>query len=114
MGPTKDVAGAYATGHIVLVTSISEGFPFAVVEAMMNARPVVATGIGGIPEALADTGLIVEARSPDQVALACLGLLRDLDKAEQLGQAARARALDNFTMSRFLFSYRQIYARALA
>jgi glycosyltransferase involved in cell wall biosynthesis len=114
LGPTKDVAGAYATGHVVLVTSISEGFPFAVVEAMMNARPVVATGIGGIPEALADTGLIVEARSPDQVALACLGLLRDLGKAEQLGAAARARALDNFTMSRFLFSYRQIYARALA
>ena len=114
MGSTSDVAGAYATGHIVLVTSISEGFPFAVVEAMMNARPVVATGIGGIPEALGDTGLIVEARSPDQVALACLGLLRDLEKAEQLGAAARARALDNFTMARFLFSYRQIYARALA
>jgi polysaccharide biosynthesis protein PelF len=114
LGPTKDVAGAYASGHIVLVTSISEGFPFAVVEAMMNARPVVATGIGGIPEALGDTGMVVEARSPDQVALACLGLLRDLDKCEQLGEAARARALDNFTMARFLFSYRQIYARALA
>lgn len=114
LGPTADVAGAYATGHVVLVTSISEGFPFAVVEAMMNARPVVATGIGGIPEALGDTGLIVEARSPDQVALACLRLLRDLEEAEQLGAAARARALDHFTMSRFLFSYRQIYARALA
>ena len=112
LGPTTDVAGAYASGHVVLVTSISEGFPFAVVEAMMNARPVVATGVGGVPEALGDTGLTVEARSPDQVALACLGLLRDLDKAEQLGSAARARALDHFTEARFLFAYRQIYARA--
>lgn len=113
MGPTSDVAGAYATGQVVLVTSISEGCAFAVVEAMMNARAVVATGVGGIPEALGDTGLIVEARSPDQVALACLGLLRDLDRCARLGEAARARALDNFTMARFLFSYRQIYARAL-
>lgn len=114
LGPTSDVAAAYASGHIALVTSISEGFPFAVVEAMMNGRPVVATGIGGIPEALGDTGLIVEARSPDQVGLACLGLLRDLDSGERLGAAARSRALDNFTMARFLFSYRQIYARAMA
>ena len=114
LGPTSDVAGAYGTGHVVLVTSISEGFPFAVVEAMMNARAVVATGVGGIPEALGDTGLLVDAKSPDQVALACLGLLRDLDRCEQLGVAARARALDNFTMARFLFSYRQIYARAHA
>ncbi len=114
LGPTSDVAGAYGSGHVVLVTSISEGFPFAVVEAMMNARPVVATGVGGVPEALGDTGLTVEARSPDQVALACLGLLRDLGGAERLGAAARSRALDNFTMARFLFSYRQIYARARA
>ena len=50
LGPTSDVAAAYASGHIALVTSISEGFPFAVVEAMMNGRPVVATGIGEHPE----------------------------------------------------------------
>src|SRR5262245_14940735 len=114
MGPTADVAGAYASGHVALVTSISETFPFAVVEAMMNGRPVVATDIGAIPEALGDTGLIVEARSPRQVALACLSLLRDLDRAEELGAEARARALDRFTMARFLFSYRQVYAKALA
>jgi glycosyltransferase involved in cell wall biosynthesis len=112
LGPTTDPAGAYATGHVVLVTSISEGFPFAVVEAMMNARPVVATGIGGIPEALGDTGLIVEARSPEQVGMACLGLVRDLEKAEQLGGASRDRAMERFTMARFLYSYRRIYARA--
>jgi glycosyltransferase involved in cell wall biosynthesis len=114
LGPTRDVAGAYGSGHVVLVTSISEGFPFAVVEAMMNARPVVATDVGGVPEALGDAGLTVEARSPDQVALACLGLLRDIDRCAELGAAARARALDHFTMARFLYSYRQIYARAQA
>lgn len=113
LGPTSDVAGAYATGHVVLVTSISEGFPFAVAEAMMNARPVVATDIGGIPEALGDTGLIVQARSPNQVAHACLSLLRDLGRAKELGAEARARALDHFTMARFLFSYRQVYAKAV-
>jgi glycosyltransferase involved in cell wall biosynthesis len=78
----------------------------------MNARPVVATGIGGIPEALGDTGLIVEARSPEQVGMACLGLVRDLEKAEQLGGASRDRAMERFTMARFLYSYRRIYARA--
>jgi polysaccharide biosynthesis protein PelF len=114
MGPTNDVAGAYASGHVALVTSLSEGFPVAVVEAMMNARPVVATGVGPVHETLGDTGLTVDAQSPEQMALACLGLLRDLGRAEELGSAARARALDHFTTARFLFTYRQIYARAFA
>ena len=72
---------------------------------MMNARPVVATGVGPVHETLGDTGLTVDAQSPEQMALACLGLLRDLGRAEELGSAARARALDHFTTARFLFTY---------
>ena len=41
----------------------------------MNARPVVATGVGPVHETLGDTGLTVDAQSPEQMALACLGLL---------------------------------------
>ena len=114
LGPTNDVAGAYATGHVVLVTSISEGFPFAVVEAMMNARPVVATGVGGIPEVVSEgtTGVLVPPADPKALARAIVDLLADPERRTVMGEAAWRRVRDRFPAERMVTLTEGAYQRA--
>ena len=67
-GPTEDPARAYQESDLVVLCSVSEGFPYSVVEAMCTGRPVVATAVGGVPEAVGDPGLLgprrTRSRSP--------------------------------------------------
>ena len=49
MGRTTDPNGAVRDADVVLMTSISEGLPMSILEAMSEARPVVSTGVGGVP-----------------------------------------------------------------
>ncbi len=50
-GRVESVVDAYHSGHIVLLTSISEGFPYTLIEAMASGMPTVATDVGGVREA---------------------------------------------------------------
>jgi polysaccharide biosynthesis protein PelF len=100
---------AYHAGHVVLLTSISEGLPYVVLEAMASARPVVATDVGGVSEAIGDAGILVPPRHPSAVAAACIRLLRNPGERRALGAAARARVLQQFTVERSFNAYRGLY-----
>jgi glycosyltransferase involved in cell wall biosynthesis len=65
----------------------------AAAEAMATGRAVVASGVGGVPEFVADgvTGVLVPPESPERLAEAIAGLLRDPDRREALGRAGRSR-----------------------
>ncbi|MBO3750461.1 GT4 family glycosyltransferase PelF [Streptosporangiaceae bacterium NEAU-GS5] len=108
-GRIANPADAYHVGHLVALTSISEGFPYTVVEAMACGRPVVCTNVGGLAEAVGSAGLIVPPRNPEAVADACLTLLSDRELRAKLGAAARDRVLDRFTLGRSLDDYRHVY-----
>jgi glycosyltransferase involved in cell wall biosynthesis len=108
-GRVEDSRKAYAAGQVVVLSSISEGFPYTVIEAMACGRPCVATDVGGVTEALGSTGLVVPPRRPVDMAQACLTLLRDVDLRRRLGSEARARVLDLFTLDRAISEYREIY-----
>ena len=110
-GRADNVRDAYGTGHIVALSSISEGLPYSVIEAMACGRPCVATDVGGVSEAVADTGMVVPPRDPKAMAHACLTLLRDADLRLRLGGAARARALELFTVDRTITVLDEIYGR---
>ncbi|MGE5542516.1 MAG: GT4 family glycosyltransferase PelF, partial [Bacillota bacterium] len=69
-GHTNDVAAAFRTADVVALSSISEGFPYSVVEAMMSGKPIVATDVGGVREAVEGCGFVVPPRSPDKMATA--------------------------------------------
>ena len=92
-----------------MLCSITEGFPYTLIEAMTCGRPCVATDVGGVTEALADTGLVVPPRSPQPLAEACLTLLQDDDRRRSMGAAARQRALEYFTVDRAISSFDEIY-----
>ena len=92
------------------LSSVSEGFPYSLIEAMTCGRACVATDVGGVTEAVGDTGLVVPPRSPKRMARACLTLLRDDDLRHRLGAAARTRALKNFTVDGAISAFDEIYS----
>ncbi len=105
LGSRVHLAGSIPDGgryqrafDVSALTSLSEGFPNTLVEAMAAHRPVVATRVGGVPDAVVDgeTGFLVEAR--DHLALADrLGrLLGDEGLRARMGAAGAARAAQRF------------------
>jgi glycosyltransferase involved in cell wall biosynthesis len=110
-GYSESPQGAFAEGHISVLSSISEALPFSVLEAMLCGRPVVGTAVGGVPEVLAVGGKLVPPRSPEALAHACISLLADREGCEALGLRARAHALENFTLDQCIAAYNGLYRR---
>ena len=105
---------AYQAGHLVALTSVSEGFPYTVVESMATGRPQVCTNVGGVSEAVGDAGFVVPPRDPEAVAAACIRLLEDPDLRRNFGLRARQRVMDRFTLDQWTNAYRDIYAELVA
>jgi glycosyltransferase involved in cell wall biosynthesis len=112
-GQSSSVGEAYASGHVVVLSSISEGLPFTILEAMACGRPNIGTEVGGVGEAIGDTGLVVPPRRPGDMARACVTLLTDHELRRKLGKAARERALAMFTIDRAVRTFDGLY-RAIA
>lgn len=108
-GRVASITDAYHAGHVVVSTSISEGFPYSVLEAMASGRAMVATDVGGVPEAVGDCGRIVPARDQHAIARACVELLNDDAKRRWLAERGRARVLERFTLDLCLARYESIY-----
>lgn len=107
-------ADAYGSGRVVVLSSVIEGFPITLAEAMLCGRATVSTDVGAVCEVIGGTGLVVPPRNPRALADACLSLLRDPERALRLGAAARARALELFTVEQNVAAFREIYLRLLA
>lgn len=114
MGPTKSPADAYANSTVVALSSISEGFPYTIIEAMMCGKPVVATDVGGIREAVGEFGTVVPPKRPERLAAALIPYLQDQTHARQAGLGGRTRALEHFTQETFLQNYRDLYEELAA
>ncbi|OZM79404.1 glycosyltransferase [Pseudonocardia sp. MH-G8] len=101
-GARSDVAPLLAVVDVVLLSSYTECFPLAVLEAMACGLPVVGTDVGGVPEMIDDgtTGRLVPPRDPRAMAEALIKLLRDPEPAAEMGRAARRRVEERFTLER--------------
>ncbi|MFD4259427.1 DUF3492 domain-containing protein [Streptomyces sp. NPDC058534] len=107
-------ADAYASAALVVLSSVVEGFPAGLVEAMFCGRATVSTDVGAVVEAIGGTGLVVPPRNPRALAEACVALLRDPERRERLGAAARARALELFTVEQNVAAFHGIYLEILS
>ncbi|MFJ4630822.1 DUF3492 domain-containing protein [Streptomyces sp. NPDC088847] len=103
------LAEAYAAGTVIVLSSVVEGFPVGLVEAMFCGRATVSTDVGAVVEVIGGTGLVVPPRNPRALAEACVSLLRDPERRERLGAAARARALELFTVEQNIAAFHGIY-----
>lgn len=102
-------ADAYQAAQVGVLSSISEGFPYSLIEAMACGLPTVATGVGGVPEAVSDAGLVVPPRAPEAMGEAILELLADAARRRDMGFRARRRVVGLFTLEHCLEGYRQLY-----
>jgi len=87
----SDVPKDYREADIFITTSVSDGTPVSVLEAMASGLPCIATSVGGIPEWIDNgiTGILVRPGSSEQVADAILSLAHDPDLRKRLGDSAR-------------------------
>ncbi|MFI6036944.1 DUF3492 domain-containing protein [Streptomyces sp. NPDC051315] len=108
------LADAYAAGAVVVLSSVVEGFPVGLVEAMFCGRATVSTDVGAVVEVIGGTGLVVPPRNPRALAEACVALLRDPERRARLGAAARARALELFTVEQNVAGFHGIYLEVVS
>ena len=113
-GKVIDPASVLQQADVVALASLSEAFPYTIIEAMLTEAAIVATDVGGVSEALGDSGLLVHPRDPVAMAEAIDSLLRCPEDRRHLGQRARQRALFGFTTLRFADAYRWSYQHLMA
>ena len=111
MGFTTETPRAFNSGDVVALPSVSEGFPYALIEGMACEKASVATDVGGVGEALGDSGILVPPRDSTRLGEALSLLLTDTLHSRKLGLAARDRILSEYTVSKFAEAYRRVYQR---
>jgi glycosyltransferase involved in cell wall biosynthesis len=114
-GHMRDVSPYYEVADVFAISSLSEGSPNVLLEAMATGVPVVASAVGGIPEIVTDQqqALLVRPRDPRALADALVRILTNQHLAQALSQAARSLVATRFApeqRARALIElYRKVY-----
>jgi len=106
----------YGALDIYVCTSETEGLSNVLLEAMACGIPIVATAVGGNPEAVQDgvEGILVPAHTPEAVATAVGRLIQDTGLRSQMGDAGRRRALEHYSMEAMVCAFERVYERTLS
>jgi glycosyltransferase involved in cell wall biosynthesis len=115
LGYLADVREVFAALDVLVLPSDHEAFPRVPLEAMAMAKPVVATNVGGIPEAVVpDTGLLVSVGNPKELAVAISFILEDQERAAQMGRRGRERVLAQFSLRRYVQGLEDVMAQMIS
>jgi glycosyltransferase involved in cell wall biosynthesis len=115
LGWRRDLDRIYADLDVVVLTSRNEGSPVALIEAMAAGRAVVATGVGGVRDFVADgvTGCVVRPGDAEAVAAGIADLLEHAERRQTLGKAGREHVLPRFGVERLLADIDRLYTELL-
>ncbi|MGP9833518.1 glycosyltransferase [Marinobacter sp. NSM] len=112
LGIRRDVNMLLSASDIFVLSSAWEGFPMVVGEAMACQTFVVATDCGGVQEFVGDTGRLVPAKNPTELASALKeSLLLPMDTRRRIGVEARRRVQDNFSIESAASRWLELYGR---
>lgn len=116
LGQRRDVADLMAGFDCYALSSVIEGMPNALLEAMASGLPVITTSAGGSAEVVVDgeSGLVVPPGDADALADAIVRVLADGDLARRLGAAAEVRARSRFSLEAMLGALDRLYRNGLA
>ena len=112
-GHRTDLKNIYSSFDLFLMTSLTEGMPNTVLEAMALELPVVSTDIGGLPELVEDgvSGLLLPVGDVDSLSEAVTRLLNDEKLREQYSLAARKKIEQNFDFSNRVKKMEELYVQ---
>lgn len=115
VGLRRDVPRVLQAADIFLLTSVTEGIPLTLIEAMATGLPCVSTRVGGTPEVIVpdETGLLAERSNPRSVAKCVRQLIADAGRRCTMGQAGRARAHELFDERSMHATYDTLYREML-
>jgi glycosyltransferase involved in cell wall biosynthesis len=111
-----DIGPLLRRAEVFVLGSLRESLPNVVLEAMASGLPVVATQVGGLPEAVESgkTGLLVPPSSPQAMANALRSLLADPERRADFGRAGRRKAEAEFSLQRMVGGYDALFQELLA
>jgi glycosyltransferase involved in cell wall biosynthesis len=116
LGERSDVAAILDAAQALVVTSVREGMPHTILEAMVAGVPIAATAVAGIPEMIRHEreGLLVRPEEPGEMARAIVRLLDDRALAERLAAAAAERVRSEFGLSTMIDRIEECFEAAHA
>jgi glycosyltransferase involved in cell wall biosynthesis len=114
-GFRTDVMRLMEAFDVFALPSLTEGIPFALLEACASARPIVASRVGGVPEVIRDghSGCLTDPADPAQLAAAIDSLLDNPSGAQRLGQQAALDVGRDFSMAHMVDAACEAYDAAL-
>lgn len=114
LGLRQDIPALLNAADAFVLASAWEGMPLALGEAMAMEKPVVATGVGGVPELVGDAGVLLPAKDATALAAAMLEVVRlPADQRDAMGRVARERILNHFSIEAKVAEWEALY-RAVA
>lgn len=115
LGYVNDINSFYNAIDINTLTSLSESFPYSLLEGARMKKATIATAVGGIPEMIKDgeTGFLVEVRSAEEIADKILELSEDAALREKFGDMFYKFASENFSAEKMAWTHIRIYEKIL-
>ena len=100
-----------AGAAVFVLPSYSEGFPNAVLEAMAQAKPIIATDVGAIPDMLDGCGMVIPPKSSQALARALEALMNSPEDAQSMGKRARLKLEREYSLERVFSLYQSIWKK---
>lgn len=115
LGKRDDIADLISIFDVAVVASLSEGFSNVILEYMASSKSVVATNVGGNPEAVVhgETGLLVPPGDSLSLADAIWSILINKEMGIRLGMAGRKRVEENFSLKEMVKNYEDLFEQIL-
>ena len=114
-GARNDIAQRLSNADVFVLSSIAEGIPMTVLEAMASSLPVISTSVGGLPELITDNknGFLVDKQNIEQLYAAMDNYIKHPELIMQHGKQARCFIEDNFSEENMVNEYLTLYKKSL-
>ena len=109
LGFRTDTVALYSAADIFVLSSRSEGLPMVILEAMTACLPVIATRVGGIPDAVGQAAVLVDSQTPDVLAVSMHELMTNPDERDTVAKKGQELVRKKYSMEKMVDAYIQAY-----